>query len=135
MPDSAPLVRKLEAATEALGATANGDTIVGEAPFAGTVTGVSYTPEANITGAASPASRTFSLINKGQDGNGTTVVATLAMVGGVNALDFDELALTLGVAANLIVAAGDVLAFNSLAVGGTGLADPGGKVEVTISRS
>ena len=136
MPDTAPMVRKLEAAHEALGALVNGDTIVGEAPFAGTVTGVSYTPEANITGAASPASRTLSLINKGQDGNGATVVATLALVGGVNPADFDEMALTLsGTPANLVVAAGDVLAFNSLAVGGTGLADPGGKVEVTIARS
>ena len=135
MADTAPLVRKLEAANEALGATADGDVIVGEAPFAGEVTGVTYTPEANITGAASPASRTFSLINKGQDGNGSTVIATLAMVGGVNMLDFDETALTLsGTPANLDVAAGDVLAFNSLHVGGTGLADPGGKVEVSISR-
>lgn len=136
MPDTAPLVRTFEAAHEALGATANGDTIVCEAPFAGTVTEVTYTPEGNITGAASPASRTFSLINKGADGNGTTVVASRAMLGGVNATDFNEDALTLSVTpADLVVAEGDVLVFNSLAVGGTGLADPGGKVTVKIARS
>lgn len=137
MADTAPLVQTLEQAAEALAATADGTVIVGEAPFAGVVTSVSYTPEANITGAASPASRTFSLVNKGADGNGATVVATLAMVGGVNGLDFDEKAITLSVtAADLIVVAGDVLAWTSVAVtAGTGLADPGGIVKVEISRS
>lgn len=136
MADTAPLVRTLEASAEALGATANGTVVVGEAPFAGTVTGVVYVPEADITGAASPASRTFSLVNKGQDGNGTTVVATLAMVGGVNAADFDERAITLSVVAGATtVAEGDVLAWTSTAVGGTGLADPGGLVKVTVARA
>ena len=136
MPDTAPLVRKLEAAVEAVTILATGDTIIGEAPFAGVVTAVSYTPKANVTGAASPASRTLSVINKGQDGNGTTVVASLALLSGVNLLDYDETALTLsGTPANLNVAAGDVLEFNSVPVGGTGLVDPGGKVEVSIARA
>ena len=136
MGDAAPLTKTLEANVPAVAATATADQVLGDAPFAGTVTGVSYTPEADITGAASPASRTFTLVNKGQDGNGTTVVATLAMVGGVNAADFDEKALTLsGTPANLVVAGGDVLAFVSTAVGGTGLADPGGRVQVTVSRA
>lgn len=137
MADTAPLIATIEAAAEAVTIAANGTTIVGEAPFAGVVTGVVYAPEANITGAASPDSRTFTLINKGQDGNGAVAVATLAMVGGVNALDFDEKAITLSVtAADLVVAAGDVLAFVSTAVtGGGGLVDPGGLVKVTISRS
>lgn len=136
MPDTAPLVRTFEAANEALGLTADGDVVVCEAPFDGTVTEVTYTPEANITGAASPASRTFSLINKGQDGNGTTVVASRAMVSGQNATDFNEDALTLSAtAADLEVVEGDVLVFNSLHVGATGLADPGGKVSVKIARA
>lgn len=135
MADAAPLVRKLQSSTEALGATADGTVVIGEAPFAGTVTGVTYTPESDITGAASPASRTFSLVNKGADGNGTTVVATLAMVSGVNASDFDEKAITLSVVADATdVAEGDVLAWTSTHVGGTGLADPGGLVEVEVSR-
>lgn len=136
MGTSAPLVRTIEANIPATAAASTADQIVGEAPFAGTVTGVSYTPEADITGAASPASRTFTLVNKGQDGSGTTVVATLAMLSGVNASDFDERALTLSeVEGATTVAAGDVLAFVSTAVGGTGLADPGGRVQVTVSRA
>ena len=136
MPDTAPLSRVLQATTEAVTALVTGTAVIGEAPFAGTVTDVVYVPETDITGAASPASRTFSLINKGADGNGTTVVATLAMVAGVNAADFDERAITLSVVAGATtVAEGDVLAWTSVPVGGTGLADPGGLVKVTIARS
>lgn len=136
MPDTAPLIRTLEQATEAATILQNTVATIGEAPFAGTVTGVTYSPEADITGAASPASRTFSLINKGQAGNGATVVATLAMLGGVNASDFDAKTIVLSVTpADLVVADGDVLAWTSTAVGGTGLVDPGGLVSVEITRS
>jgi hypothetical protein len=97
---------------------------------------VSYTPVAAITGAASPASRTFTLYNRGNVGTGTTVVAQLAMVGGVNAVQYDEKAITLSAtAANLVVAADDVLEWESLHVGGTGLVDPGGQVRVEVARS
>ena len=135
MPDSAPLIRKLQATIPATAAAADYDQSLGEAPFAGTVTSVSYTPEANITG-ADVESRTFTLVNKGADGNGTTVVATLAMTNGVNMADFDEKALTLSVVAGATtVAEGDILAFVSTHVGATGLADPGGLVQVEISRN
>ncbi len=134
MGTAAPNVRTLEANIPASTILATYDQSIGEAPFAGTVTGVSYTPEADITGAASPASRTFTVVNKGQDGNGTTVVATLAMTAGVNATDFDAKDFTLSaVAGATTVAQGDVLAFVSTPVGGTGLVDPGGLVKVTIS--
>lgn len=137
MPDTAPLIQELEQAVDNVAATADLTTVVAEADFAGTVTDVTYAPKADITGAASPNSRTFSLINKGQAGNGTTVVATLAMVGGVNALDFDEKAITLSATpADLVVAAGDVLAWTSVAVTGAGgLVDPGGLVKVQVTRS
>jgi hypothetical protein len=109
------------------------DTILGEVEKAGKVTSVSYTPEAAISGAASPASRTFTLVNKGAAGVGTTNIATLAMVSGVDAVAFDELPITLNAtAANLVVAAGDILVWVSTAVGGTGLVDPGGEVRVEI---
>lgn len=135
MTDTAPLVQKLSANVANVAAASDLSTIVGEAPFAGTVTGVTYTPKADLTG-ANTESRTVSLINKGSDGNGTTVVATLAFVSGVNATDFDEKAITLsGTAANLVVAAGDVLAWVSTHVGSTGLADVGGLVQVEITRS
>jgi hypothetical protein len=111
-------------------------TLVAIAPEAGTITSVTYTPSAAITGAASPASRTFTLTNRGQAGLGTTVAATLAMVAGVNGVAYDEKPITLsGTAANLVVAAGDVLTFESTHVGGTGLVDPGGLVAVEITRS
>lgn len=134
MSSAHPQTRILTADTPAVAANADATTIVGEAAFAGTVTGVTYAPDSTITG-ANTESRTVSLVNKGTDGNGTTVVATLAMVSGVNSADFDERAITLSVVADATdVAAGDILAWTSVHVGSTGLADPGGRVEVTIHR-
>lgn len=131
---AAPFKRTLFADAPAVAAGSDKSTVVGEVIEAGVVGNVSYVPASDITG-ANTDSRTFNLINKGQDGNGTTVIATLAMTSGVNASDFDEKALTLsGTAANLVVAAGDILAFASVHVGSTGLADPGGKVQVEINR-
>lgn len=132
---AAPLVRKLEATIPSAGAGTPQDQVVGECPFAGTVTSVSFTPEADITGQATNF-RTFRLVNKGQDGTGTTEIAALAFSsGGVTASDFDERAITLsGTPANLNVAEGDILAWDET-VSGTGLASPGGKVQVEISRT
>jgi hypothetical protein len=108
---------------------------VGEAPFAGTVSEASYTPDAAVTG-ANTETRTISLINRGQDGTGTTVVATLALTSGVNLVSGDEKQLTLSaVAGATTVASGDVLAFKSTHSGSTGLADPGGLVQASITRS
>jgi hypothetical protein len=127
MPDSAPLVRKLTTGTA-------GDQTLGEAPYAGTVSDVSFTPEAAITG-DNTNKRTFTLVNKGQAGAGSTVIATLDFVTGVNGVAFDEKQFTLsGTAANLVVASGDILAVVE-AVAGTGLANPGGLVQVEITRS
>jgi hypothetical protein len=110
------------------------DTVLGQAPFDATVTAVQYVPEAAITGAATNHRR-FDLVNKGQAGSGSTVVATLAMDNGVNATANDERTISLsGTAANLIVAAGDTLQWRSVAVG-TGIADPGGVVRVTLARN
>jgi hypothetical protein len=135
MPDTAPLVRKLEATIPAAIAAAAQDQTIGEAPFAGTVTSVSFTPEANITGQATDY-RTFRVINKGLDGNGTTVVASLAFSSApVAGTDFDEKAITLSVVADATtVAEGDVLAWDET-VTGNGLATPGGKVQVEITRA
>lgn len=107
-----------------------------EAPFDGVVAAVTYTPVASVTGAASPASRTLSVINKGQAGSGTTVVASLALVSGVNLTAYDEKELTLSSTdADLVVAAGDILEFRSAAVGGTGLVDPGGTGSIQFERN
>lgn len=132
--NSAPLSRDIQEATPTLGAAVSDEIVVGEAPFAGTVSAVTYAATADVTG-ADTNTRTISVVNKGQDGNGTTVVATLALTAGVNLDSYDEKPLTLSAtAANLDVAEGDILAFTSTHAA-LGLADPGGRVAVTIARA
>ena len=132
---TAPLQRVHEQDVPAVSTAGNDeDTIVTQAPFAGTVTAVEYVPEATITGAATN-NRTVSLVNKGQDGTGTATVASQTFGAGVNATADNENAVPLsGTPANLVVAAGDTLLWRSVHVG-TGITDPGGLVRVTISRS
>jgi hypothetical protein len=130
---SAPKIVTQEVAVPAAATAATADTPITEAAFAGTVTRVDYTPDAAITG-ANTNSRTVTLYNRGQTGVGTTVVAQLAFTSGVNGVQYDAKAITLSVVANATtVAAGDVLEWDSAAVG-TGLADPGGSVHVELTR-
>lgn len=132
MSEMAPLVRREVAQMPAVAAGSDGKVVL-RAPFAGTVTSVAYVPTADITG-ADTNSRTLAATNKGSDGTGTTQIASLALTNGNDMSDYDENAVTLsGTAANLSVDEGDVIAFTSTHVG-TGLADPGGLVIVTISR-
>ncbi len=135
MADTAPLQRVIEANVPAVSTAGNDDdTVVGQAPFDCTVTAVEYIPESSITGAATN-NRSFSLVNKGQSGSGSTTVATLAFdSGSVTAAANDEKAIPLsGTAANLNLSAGDTLLWRSVHAG-TGITDPGGLVRVTISR-
>jgi hypothetical protein len=134
MTDSAPLVRTLQATLPALGAAVNGDQVVGEAPFAATVTAVSFTPEAAITG-DNTNTRTLTLVNKGTAGVGTTVVATLAFTTGNNGVAFDEKPFTLSVVAGATtVAEGAVLQVNEV-IAASGLANPGGLIQVELTRA
>lgn len=104
------------------------------ARFTGKVTSVNYAPEAAATGDNTNA-RTFTLVNKGQSGAGTTVIATLALTTGVNLVAFDEKAFTLSAtASDLLVTQGDVLALVSTHTG-TGVVDPGGTVKVIGNRT
>lgn len=129
-----PLIRTAAREVQPVAAGADLLTIMAEAPFAAVVSGVSYTPVSTQNGAATN-SRTLNLYNRGQAGLGTTLVATLALVSGVNLTDNDEKAITLSATpANLVVAAGDILEWESLHVG-TGIADPGGLVQVELTRS
>jgi hypothetical protein len=132
---TAPLQRVIEADVPAVSTAGNDDdTIIGKAPFDCTVTAVEYISETAITGAATN-NRTISLINKGQAGSGTAVVASLNFASGVNAPAADEKAVTLSATpADLVLAAGDTLLWRSLHIG-TGIADPGGLVRVTLARS
>lgn len=131
---TAPHLHRMTATIPAQTASATADLTIGRAPFAGTVSRASLTSEANVTGATATA-RTFTLINKGADGNGTTTVATLALTTGVDLTDFNETDFTLsGTAANLVVADGDILALAET-VAGAGTAHSGGLVTVELSRS
>jgi hypothetical protein len=134
MADTAPLVKKLTADVDAVAKGGTGVTPLGACPFAGKVTGVTYTPASALTG-ANTNSVTFKVINKGTSGSGTAVVAELAFVSGVNAAANDEKALTLsGTASKLEVADGDVLTLEEATVG-EGLAAPAGEVTVKVERT
>jgi hypothetical protein len=108
-------------------------TVIGDCPEDATVSGVVYTPDAAATGATA-TKRTYTLVNRGQDGTGSTVIATFDGITGANLVAGDDKAFTLsGTAANLNVSAGDVLAIAE-AVTSTGTANPGGEITVTLAR-
>lgn len=117
-------------------ATAGSDlnTNVWIVPSACTVTAVTYAPVTAITG-ANTNTRSVSLVNKALDGTGTTVVATIQYNSGVNAAAADENTVTLSATpANLVLAAGSVMQWQSTHIG-TGIADPGGLVNITTSAN
>lgn len=129
---SFPLTRKYKVATPAVGTTADLLTIVDSANEAETVSSVLYVAGAAATGAATN-NRQYTLYNRGT-GAGTVVVAQLALVSGTNLSDNVAKSITLSTtSANLVLAAGDVLEWESLHVS-TGLADPGGLVQVNTVR-
>lgn len=134
MAESAPLVQTLRFTSPAAATAATVTNPAMEAPFVATVTGVTYTPQAAITG-QNTNTRIIRLVNKGQAGAGSTLIASIQFDAGVNGVAFDERALTLtATTADRNVAEGDILSVESSPVG-TGLADPGGLVQVTIERS
>jgi hypothetical protein len=115
-------------------ATAGSDlnTNVWIVPSDATVTAVTYAPVTAVTG-ANTNTRSVSLVNKGTDGTGTTVIATIQYNSGVNAAASDENTVTLsGTAANLLLTAGQLLQWQSTHIG-TGIADPGGLVNITTA--
>lgn len=83
--------------------------------------GVAYTPEALITG-VNTNTRQLQLINRGRDGLGAVVVASVQFNLGTNAPAGAPFLLTAG---NLAVREGEQLEWRSNHIG-TGLADPGG---------
>lgn len=128
----APSVNPVGSAVPAVATASSETTVIQRVQSDCTVSRVTYTPKADITG-ANTNNRAVALVNKGQDGNGNVQVATYTFSSGNNASDFDEKDLTLsGTPANLQLAAGDILAWASTP-NGTGLADPGGYVGVQTS--
>ena len=132
---AAPVSRTVDVPVPVMATAATDETsFVARAPFDGAVTAVRFTADAAITG-VNTNTRAFSLINKGQAGAGTTVMATLAMNAGVNAVAGDELTIPLsGVAGAVDTVAGDILAWFSDA-SGTGIADPGGLLSIDFGRA
>lgn len=133
--EAAPFTLTLGETIDAAAAAADSSGAYIIAPFAGTVTAAEIIAAAALTG-ANTESRTFQLHNRGQAGSGTTLVASKAFTSGVNAAADDATSLTLSAtAADLVVAAGDVLEFTSLHVGATGLAAPKALGRITFSRT
>jgi hypothetical protein len=132
-PDAAPQQRRISARIGAQGAAVVSSEAIGDAPEDGTVAGASIVFDAAVVGNTANT-RTLNLVNRGQDGTGGTVVATLALITGTNPAAMDEVAFVLSaVAGALNVNAGDVLAVQET-VAGTGLANPGGEVKITLNR-
>lgn len=132
--DAAPLTRILGAYVAPVSTVGNDlTTVLGVVPEDMKVTSVTYTPVTTVTGAATN-NRTVAVVNKAADGTGTTSIASLNFANGTNATAVIEKTVTLSVtAADLNVTAGDVLVFTSTHIG-TGIADPGGHVRVTLVR-
>lgn len=130
---SAPLVNTLRTVFQGQATAATDESIVvGVAPFDATVTRVSYTPEAAMTGSAT--ARFLRLRNRGSTGALGVTIAERELVAGQNPAAFDEYDITLSAtAANRDVAQGDVLEWFSDAIS-TGIADPGGVVTVEFTR-
>ena len=129
-----PYIQTLEADTVGCAAATNQYTVIGRLPYAATITAVTYIPEDSVTGLTlATAARTFTVYNRGA-GAATVSVATRTVSSGTNLSDTAAFSLTLGTAANLVVASGDVLELESLAIT-TGVLDPGGKIIVTYSRT
>jgi hypothetical protein len=105
------------------------DFVIGEASHGGTVREVAIIPEAAVAADATN-NRTFRVINKGQAGAGTTVVASHQTTTGGALVAFDEKLMTLSVVAGATtVVEGDVLVADEV-VTGTGQAHGGYTIKV-----
>jgi hypothetical protein len=136
MSEKAPLVKEIEAQVPAQGTAGTAqDTVIDEVPFDGTITAVTVIPEANVTANATNY-RTIRVLNSGAAGSGSTVVASRALDTPTtdDLVKNDEKSIPLsGTAANLEVAAGDVLVADET-VAASGLAHGGYVIKVEISR-
>lgn len=129
------LTRTIRAKVIAVASGADAEVAIGRNDLGGvaTVTAVRWIPDATLTGAAT---NTRSLtVNRRTAGGSATVLATLQFNSGINGTAFSSTAITLsGTPANLDVPAGDIITLTSTHIG-TGLADPGGTIEVDLQRA
>lgn len=130
------IVHRMRVPAAATGASAESAVLVadlGGAGNTGTLASVTYTPDAGYTG-ANTNYRSFQVREKGAAGAGTTVMAQLDGVLATNLTAYAATTVPLsGTPANLAITHGDVIAYNSVAVG-TGLADPGGLLTIRFTR-
>lgn len=133
MPDTG-LTRRYAANVPAQATAGTGQTaIVAEIKTAGRVTEVAIQSAAAVAFNATNY-RIFTLYNRGSDGSGTTVVATLD-TSAVSLGDNDESLMTLSAtAANLVVAANDILEIVET-VAATGVAHGGYRIEVAAAST
>lgn len=129
-------MRTIEATIPAQGtANAAQDQVIDKAPYDAIVTAVSIIPEAALTGHATNF-RTFRVVNKGQAGAGSTVIASFATDTPTtdDLVAFDEKAIPLSATAgNLKVLKGDVIVTDET-VASAGVAHSGYRVVVAYQR-
>lgn len=124
-----PYYRILQEDIPAVAAASSDSKLVAKAPNDLAIQRVTYAPKTTMTGQATN-NRQIRLINRGQDGNGTTVLASLSFGAGTNAAAKVER--TIPLVGSPVVTGGDLLDLESNAVG-TGIADPGGRVFVEVA--
>lgn len=128
-----PVTERTQSTIPAVAAGVAQDQVIEESHTSGDVTQVTFTSEAAVV-ANGTNFRTLRLINKGQTGAGTTVIASLPLdtPGTDDLAAFD--AKPIPIVGSPAVAVDDVLAWDET-VTGTGLAHSGGRVEVEITRT
>lgn len=129
------LTRTLRAKVPGTASGADAELAIGRNDLGGvaTVTAVRYISDATLTGAATNTRSVT--VNRRTAGGAATILATLQFNSGVNATAYASTTITLsGTPANLDVPAGDIITFQSTHIG-TGLADPGGTIEVDLLRA
>lgn len=128
-----PLKRTFQVNVPAVAGGADGTTIICKAPFAGRVVSATYYANSAITG-ANTNTRKLEIINKGTDGAGTTVMASKQFDSGTNAVALDNTSLTNSAVAHALEHVADALIVLKSTHVGTGIADPGGLIEIELSN-
>lgn len=132
--DAHPLVKAETGTIPGAAATTSYDQILAVADWDGELSAASFAPEASITGNTTNT-RTLTIVNKGADGTGTTVMATIAFITGNNGVAYVPKDFVLSVVEGATsFEAGDSIAVSS-AYAASGLADPGGLVKASLSRA
>jgi len=133
MSGQAPLVQEHNTAVPGVAAgTPSTDNLI-EAPFGGAITEVTIEPAANVVGQATNFA-TIQVVNKGQNGLGNTVMASLAFSAATVTANRDTDTQVPVVAGATTVADDDVLDVQVIHTG-TGLLMPALKARVTFSRA